>query len=47
MKGDVFILTEIEAIGPHSWLEADSCSTGIVELCKIFPPNLRSNTAIV
>ena len=36
MKGDVFIPMEIEAIELHLWLEADSCSTGMVELCRVF-----------
>ncbi len=36
MNGDVFILVEIEAIEPHLSLEADSCSTGMAELCKVF-----------
>ena len=36
MKGDVFILMEMEGIEPHWWLEADSCTTGMAELCKVF-----------
>ena len=36
MKGDVFILLEIEAIGPHLRLEADSHRIGMAELCEFF-----------
>ena len=39
MKGDVFITMEIEAIELHLRLEADSCSTGMAELCNFFLPS--------
>ena len=39
MKGYVFILMEIEAIELQLWLEADSCSIGMAELCNFFLPS--------
>ncbi len=35
-KNDDFILMEIEAIERRLWLEADSCTLGMAELCKFF-----------
>ncbi len=39
IKGDAFILMEIEAIEPHLWLEAKTGGGALEQLCGIFIPN--------
>ena len=36
MRGEDFVLMEIEAIEPHLWLEADNCEKWMEELRKVF-----------
>ena len=36
MEDDKFILIEVEAIQPHLWLEAETASLAVEELCKVF-----------
>ena len=38
MKGDVFLLMEVEAIEPHLWLEVEGGTKAFEELCKVFFP---------
>lgn len=39
MKGDAFVLMEIEAIEPHLWLEAKTGVEALKQLCQVFIPN--------
>ena len=36
MRGDKFVLMEFEAVEPHLWLEAESGSVALEELCNVF-----------
>ena len=36
MRGDEFVLMEVEALEPHLWLEAESGARALEELCGIF-----------
>ncbi|KAL8787763.1 MAG: hypothetical protein Q9195_007632 [Heterodermia aff. obscurata] len=36
MRGEKFILMEVEAVEPHLWLEAKSGSLALDDLCKVF-----------
>ena len=36
VRGEDFVLMEIEAIEPHLWLEADNCEQWMEELRKVF-----------
>ncbi|CAF9902789.1 MAG: hypothetical protein HETSPECPRED_000007 [Heterodermia speciosa] len=36
MRGDQFVLMEVEAVEPHLWLEAKSGSLALDELCNVF-----------
>lgn len=36
MRGDKFVLMEVEAVEPHLWLEAKSGSLALEDLCNVF-----------